>query len=90
MCDPGGCGSRKEIVPLHSITRQIGVEVRYNSQNDVVEVISFHKNLSTHPRVDTRCGDAVIVAVVDVARAKAEGGGARVDIVPVVVMVGDL
>lgn len=79
----------KHVVPLHSEARVVGIEVGHDGAPHVAEVRVLNENLRTLTRVDARGWDVLVAAGVDVTGAEAQRRSPRIDIVPVVVVVGD-
>jgi hypothetical protein len=71
------------------IAFEVAVEVGDNSPGGVDEVRILHENIGLHARVDTGSGVVLEATVVDVTGAEAEGGKTRVDVGPIVMVVGD-
>jgi hypothetical protein len=81
----------KVVVLLHSIAVLLG-EARGQGVLDADKDIALDERLGAHARVDARVAVrvAVVVRVDDVGGAEAEQRHARVDVLPVVVGVGDV
>lgn len=82
----GGVG--EDVVALGGEALQVRVEVGDNGPLDTGEGVALNENLSTHAGVDT--GDTAVVAgAVDVGGSEADRGETGVDVLEVVVVVGD-
>jgi hypothetical protein len=87
LSDLGG-GRGEEVVALVGEALLVRVEVGDDSTLNTGERSVLNKNLSAHAGVDT--GDAAVVTgAVDVGGAETDRGEARVDLLKVVVVVGD-
>jgi len=81
-------GRGEEVVALVGEALLVRVEVGDNGTLDTGERGVLNKDLSAHAGVDTR-DTAVVAGAVDVGGAETDRGKARVDLLEVVVVVGD-
>lgn len=85
-----GVAVGKDVVLVGGETLLLAVEVGDDGALDVVERVLLDEHLGTHAGVDTGGGDVLVAAAVDVGSTEAHRGGTRVDVGPVVVVVGDV
>lgn len=78
----------ENVVALVCETLLVRVEVGDDGLVDTGERVVLNKDLSAHARVDTR-DTAVVAGAVDVGGSETDRGKARVDLLEVVVVVGD-
>lgn len=78
------------IIPLHSITRIIAIEIGNDGFSDIDECILLDQDLGGHARVDARCRDIFVARAVDMYGAEADRRSTRIDVGPVVVVVCDV
>lgn len=79
----------KDVVPLDSVSRLVGIEIRNDGPFHVAEVSVLDEDLSTLTGVDAGRRDVLVAAGIDVAGTEAERRSPRVDVVPVVVVVSN-
>lgn len=85
-----GVAVGKDVVLVGGETLLLAVEVGDDGALDVVERVLLDEHLGAHAGVDTGGGNVLVAAAVDVGGAEAHRGSTRVDVGPVVVVVGDV